>query len=383
MFFRDIIGQTPAKDELRRSFLAGVVPHARLIVGQDGAGALGMAYAYARYINCEHPSESDACGHCRSCLRYNDFAALDLHFLFPIASNKNSSNYCDDELPLWRKFLALGAHSRYAQWLSLLGEESKSLMIYAREEESLSQRLSYQIAEARYRVVLIWLPERMHHVLGNKLLKLTEEPPERTIILMVSEQEGEVLGTLLSRMQTLHLRPLSEAEIVEALSKETSPVPNADATRSAHLAGGNYRNALDDYLGLVDARDETTKLFGRTLRATVNARPQEIRSLSEELAKMSREEQTALLTYMGRMFREIYVYSFGVQQVNYLTVAETGIAKYLSGCVDTHNVTAIAGEIDLALRHVAGNVNARMVFFDFILRLTSILAPSYKAHGIR
>lgn len=383
MFFRDIVGQTPAKKELRRSFLAGVVPHARLIVGQDGAGALGLAYAYARYINCEHPTEEDACGHCRSCLRYNAFAALDLHFLFPIANNKNSSNYCDDELPHWRKYLALGAHARYDQWVSLLGEESKSLLIYAREEEPLSERLSYQIAEARYRVVLIWLPERMHQVLGNKLLKLTEEPPERTIILMVSEQEGEVLGTLRSRMQTLHLRPLSEHEIVEALSREVAPPPQADAQRSAHLSGGNYRTALDDYLGLSETRDETTKLFGRTLRATVNARPQEIRLLSEELAKMSREEQTNLLTYMGRMFREIYAYGFGIPQINYLTTAETGIAKYLSGCLDTPIATAIASEIDLAQRHIVGNVNARMVFFDLILRLTSILAPSYKAHGIR
>lgn len=383
MFFRDIVGQTPAKEELRRSFLAGVVPHARLIVGQDGAGALGLAYAYARYINCEHPTETDACGHCRSCQRYNDFAALDLHFLFPIASNKNSSNYCDDELPQWRKFLALGAHSRYAQWVSMLGEESKSLVIYAREEEHLTERLSYQIAEAHYRVLLIWLPERMHQVLGNKLLKLTEEPPERTIILMVSEQESEVLGTLRSRMQTLHLRPLSEVEIVEALSKETSPLANADRERSAHLAGGNYRTALDDYLGLAEGRDETTKLFGRVLRATVNARPQEIRTLSEELAKMSREEQNALLTYMGRMFREIYVYSLGISQINYLTSAETGITKYLSGCLDIRNTETIASEIDLAQRHISGNVNARMVFFDLILRLTSILAPSYKAHGIR
>lgn len=382
MYFRDVVGQEAAKNELRRSFLAGIVPHARLFVGADGAGALGLAYAYARYINCASPSADDACGECRSCQRFDGFAAQDLHFLFPIV-NVASRNLCEDELPRWREYLALGAHSRYAEWANMLGGEAKRPIIFAREGEALLERLSYHIAEARYRIVLIWLPERMHESLGNKLLKLTEEPPPSTIILMVAQNEAEVLGTLRSRMQALRLRPLSEQEIAEVLAHRTSPKADADPLLSAHLSGGNYRTALDDYLGENAEAAEMTKLFGRVLRATVNARPVEIRALADELAKSTREDQLALLAYMSRMFREIYVHPMGIPRLNYLTVAESGIAKYLSGCVTHANIKALSQEIDLAARHIEQNVNSRMVLFDLILRLTSTLASMYKARGIR
>lgn len=382
MYFRDIIGQTIAKDELRRSYLQGIVPHARLFVGEDGAGALGLAYAYARYINCEAPTGEDACGQCRSCHRFDTFSGQDLHFLFPIL-NVNSRNLCEDELPRWREFLTQGAHARYDEWLAMQGGDAKRLSIFAREGDALMQRLSYQITDARYRILIIWLPERMNETLGNKLLKLTEEPPERTIILMVAMHEAEVLGTLRSRMQTIHLRPLSEGEIALALSLQTTRKTDADISRSAHLAGGNYRDALDDYLGSNTQDEDQTKLFGRILRATVNARPLEIRALADEIAKGSREEQIGLLAYAARMFREIYIIRYGVDQINYLATTESGIAKYLRGCLDEHNTPQIHAELDLAIRHIGQNVNSRMVFFDLIIRLTSILAPSYKAHGIR
>lgn len=382
MYFRDIIGWTPVKDELIRSTLAGVVPHARLFVGKDGSGALGLAYAYARYINCLNPSEHDACGRCRSCARFDQFAVQDLLYLFPIV-NDDGRNLCDDDLPRWREFLARGPYTRYAEWISMITKEMKRPMIFAREGEVLLERLSYQIAEARYRVVLIWLPERLHESLANKLLKLVEEPPANTVILMVTQSETEVLGTLRSRMQTIRLMPLSEGDMAHALTAVPTSVVDADPFVSAHLAGGNYRTALDDYLGHNADAVETTKLFGRVLRATVNARPVEIKALSDELAKLSREEIVMLLAYMARMFREIYVHSFGINQINYLTTAEAGIAKYLSGCLNADNTMVISGEIDLAVRHITQNVNSRMVLFDFILRLTSTLAPAYRAKGIR
>ncbi len=382
MYFRDIVGWIPAKDELRRSFAAGIVPHARLFVGADGAGALGLAYAYARYINCANPSADDACGHCRSCARYDEYAAQDLLFLFPII-NEDGRNLCEDELPRWRKFLARGPYTRYSDWLSMISREAKRAQIFVREGDILLERLSYQIAEARYRVLLVWLPERMNEALANKLLKLVEEPPSHTIILMVTQSEADVLGTLRSRMQTLHLSPLAESEITAALSSVKATEPTADPFASAHMAEGNYRTALDLYLGQNVNTDETTKLFGRVLRATVNARPVEIKALSDELAKMSREDLVTLFGYMGRMFREIYVHAYGIPQINYLTTAEAGIAKYLSGCIHADNVGAISDELALATRHIQQNVNSRMILFDLILRLTSTLAPAYKAHGIR
>lgn len=386
MYFRDIVGQQTAKDELIRATRAGVIPHARLFVGESGTGALALAYAYARYINCHAPSVTDACGHCRSCLQYDQYALPDLHFLFPIV-NVGSRNLCDDELESWRRFLSQGAHTTYDDWLEVLGGDGKKLGIFAREGALLAEKLSYKVSEAHYRVLLIWMPERMNETLGNKLLKLTEEPPEQTIILMVSHDEREVLPTLRSRLQTLHLRPLSEREIVQALqttlSARTDESPEEALHSAAHLSNGNYRRALDYYQGKDEAGQEHRARLGNILRMTIKGKPVDMRLLADELANLGREEQLSLLEYMASMMREFYMYGLALPDISYMRPSERIIAQTLEGCITGRNIRAVQEELDLAQRHIQQNVNARMVFFDLILRLTSTLSPAYRERGLK
>lgn len=382
MYFRDIVGQDVIKDELRYSFAQGLIPHARLFVGDDGMGALGLAYAYARYINCGAPTAQDACGVCPSCRRYDDWASQDLLFLFPIV-NVGSRNICEDELPAWRNFLAQGAHTLYADWLALQGGDAKRLSIFTREGERLMQRLSYQIAEAKYRIILVWLPERMQEALGNKLLKLTEEPPEQTLILMVSQDERNVLPTLRSRMQSLHLRPVTEERLAEALRGLSPHAGDNQLSEAAHLARGNYRKARDLYLERNDNAASQLQRLKRIFRATVDAQPHLNKPLIEEIAKLSREEQIDLLTYMAYFFREIFAMQLDTPSFLYLTGAEIPVAKYLKACITPPTLGQIHHELDLAVRHIGQNVNSKMVFFDLILRLTSILAKEYRRVGIR
>lgn len=384
MYFADIHGQEQTKRELCRSYMAGVVPHARLFVGEDGSGALALAYAYARYINCFEPRGDDACGACRSCRSYDQFASQDLLFLFPIV-NVGSRNFCEDELPQWRSFLAQGPYATYGDWLTIEEAETKQLGIFAREGDALLEKLSYNVGQARYRVVLIWLPEKMNEALGNKLLKLTEEPPPHTVILMVTHDEARVLGTLRSRMQAVHLRPLSEDVIAAALEVEEVAAPKMPGSMAAHLAKGNYRRGLDYYRGAeYDAsRALTLGYYKRMLRATVNAKPAEMKQLAEELAKLSREEQLSVLAYTAQMVRESYLYNFAMPELLYLDAEEQSIVNYLRSSINKHNVRTLMEELDLATRHIGQNVNSRMVFFDLLLRLTSALAPSYRQLGLR
>lgn len=386
MYFRDIIGQQSIKDELLRSTRAGIIPHARLFVGESGAGALALAYAYARYINCLHPGETDACGACRSCQQYDHWALPDLHFLFPIV-NVGSRNLCDDELEHWRSFLAQGAHTTYQDWLEILGGESKRLGIFAREGDALAEKLSYKVGEARFRVLIVWMPERMHESLSNKLLKLTEEPPEQTVILMVSHHEAEVLPTLLSRLQRLHLRPLSEAEIVASLSKQETKrqdeAPEEILRTAAHLSAGNYRKALDYYLDRDRELEQERKQLGQILRCTIRGTPIDMRQRADELSSLGREEQTSLISYTARMMREFYLYALGIGEINYMRPSERIIAETLKGCITGRNIRQVQEELDLAQRHLLQSVNARMVFFDLLLRLTSILSPAYRERGLK
>lgn len=382
MYFHDIIGHETLKAELISSVQMGIIHHAQLFVGRDGEGALGLAYAYARYLNCTQRGATDACGHCPSCKRYDTFAEQDLFHLFPIV-NASGKNLAEDTLPEWRSFLAQGPYVRYDEWLSLLGGDGKKASIFAREGEALQQSLSYQMAGTGYRIVLIWLPEKMQEALGNKLLKLVEEPPARTIILMVTMEEEAVLGTLRSRMQTLRLQPLAPQVIEEALHHIPQGTDGVEATLAAHLSEGNYRVALDSYLGRSEEHLSQERYLQRILRATVNAQPTEMKLLAEELATTSRDEQLALITYLARMFREFYLFNLDLPKLNYLTSKETSIASYLRSCITGQNVRVVESELDLARRHIAQNVNSKMVFFDLLLRLTSALAPSYRQQGIR
>jgi len=382
MYFHDIIGHEALKAELISSVQMGIIHHAQLFAGRDGEGALGLAYAYARYLNCTQRGETDACGHCPSCKRYDTFAEQDLFHLFPIV-NASGKNLAEDTLPKWRSFLAQGPYVRYDEWLSLLGGDGKKASIFAREGEALQQSLSYQMAGTGYRILLIWLPEKMQEALGNKLLKLVEEPPARTIILMVTMEEEAVLGTLRSRMQTLRLQPLAPQIIEEALHHIPQGTDGVEATLAAHLSEGNYRVALDSYLGRSEEHLSQERYLQRILRASVNAQPTEMKLLAEELATTSRDEQLALITYLARMFREFYLFNLDLPKLNYLTNKETSIASYLRSCITGQNVRVVESELDLARRHIAQNVNSKMVFFDLLLRLTSALAPSYRQQGIR
>ena len=382
MYFHDIIGHETLKAELISSAQMGIIHHAQLFVGRDGEGALGLAYAYARYLNCSQRGETDACGYCPSCKRYDTFAEQDLFHLFPIV-NASGKNLAEDTLPEWRSFLAQGPYVRYDEWLSLLGGDGKKASIFAREGEALQQSLSYQMAGTGYRILLIWLPEKMQEALGNKLLKLVEEPPARTIILMVTMEEEAVLGTLRSRMQTLRLQPLAPQVIEEALQHTPQGTDGVEATLAAHLSEGNYRVALDSYLGRSEEHLSQERYLQRILRVTVNAQPTEMKLLAEELATTSRDEQLALIAYLARMFREFYLFNLDLPKLNYLTSKETSIASYLRSCITGQNVRVVEGELDLARRHIAQNVNSKMVFFDLLLRLTSALAPSYRQQGIR
>ena len=382
MYFHDIIGHETLKAELISSAQMGIIHHAQLFVGRDGEGALGLAYAYARYLNCSQRGVTDACGHCPSCKRYDTFAEQDLFHLFPIV-NASGKNLAEDTLPEWRSFLAQGPYVRYDEWLSLLGGDGKKASIFAREGEALQQSLSYQMAGTGYRILLIWLPEKMQEALGNKLLKLVEEPPARTIILMVTMEEEAVLGTLRSRMQTLRLQPLAPQVIEEALHHIPQGTDGVEATLAAHLSEGNYRVALDSYLGRSEEHLSQERYLQRILRASVNAQPTEMKLLAEELATTSRDEQLALITYLARMFREFYLFNLDLPKLNYLTNKETSIASYLRSCITGQNVRVVESELDLARRHIAQNVNSKMVFFDLLLRLTSVLAPSYRQQGIR
>jgi len=239
MYFHDIIGQDELKARLTETARRGIVPHARLFAGRPGAGTFPLALAYARYLNCTDRTDTDACGHCRSCLQFNELAHPDLHFVFPIVSDKKrKKTICDDYLDEWRAMLRQRTYFDLDLWLDHMDTSGKQALIYAEESDQIIRKTSLRIYEAEYRTLLVWMPERMHAACANKLLKLIEEPPARTVILLISDAPDRILGTILSRAQRLDVRPIAHDALAHALEQRNS-LPPDEAQRIAHLSHGD------------------------------------------------------------------------------------------------------------------------------------------------
>ena len=370
MFFKDIIGQDNLKQQLISAAQKGVVPHALLFCGQAGYGTFPLALAYARYLNCTERSDTDACGECSSCLKFNELAHPDLHFIFPIASEGTKKTISDDFLPEWRTFLTTHVYFDLNRWLNEMNA-TKQALIYAKESDEMIRKVSLRIYEADFRILFIWMPERMHLACANKLLKVIEEPPQNTIILMVSENPERILGTILSRSQRINVKPID----TNALARYAHSLYGLDETESqqiAHLAHGNY-------LQLIDAmhRSEENELFLqhfiRMMRNSWSKNVKEMKAFAEEIASLGRERQRNFLAYSQRLIRENFIYRFQESEINYMNQEEALFSSKFAPYIHERNVFDFMEELSEADRHIAQNGNAKMVFFDLTLRITVLL----------
>lgn len=375
MFFKDIIGQEEVKKRLIQSVRTGMIPHAQLFTEAGGAGAFPLALAYARYINCYNCHDGhadDACGTCPSCLKFNELAHPDLHFVFPIVAKKDrKKEVCDDYLPEWRIFLKEHTYFGLDQWLEVMEAGNSQALIYSKESDEILRKLSLRIYEADYRVLFVWLPEKLHLTCANKLLKLIEEPPARTVILMVSEQPEQVLGTILSRAQRINIPPICEEDMKEALRLRFS-LQADDAQQIAHLASGNYLKAMEA-ISLGEENRFYLEQFKTMMRNSWTKNVKGMKMMADLLAGIGREQQKHFLIYCQHLIRENFIYRFQAPEMTYMNYDETSFSVNFSPYVNERNVFDIMGELELATRHIEQNVNAKMVFFDLSLQLTVLI----------
>ena len=210
MFFKDVIGQEEAKQCLIREAKEGKIAHARLFCGPEGIGKLPLAIAFARYLSCNNPGENDACGLCPSCVKFNKLAHPDLHFVFPVIKKKAKDTVSDDFILEWRELLSHTPYFNLNIWLEEMGAENQQAQIYVKESDEIIRKLSLKSSQGGYKIMIIWLPEKMNVECSNKLLKLLEEPPSQTIFLLISEEPDLLLTTIQSRTQRLTLYGISK-----------------------------------------------------------------------------------------------------------------------------------------------------------------------------
>ena len=369
--FGDIIGQQRVIEQLKRCVDENTLAHALLFTGPRGNGKLPLAIALAHYLLCRNRQAGDACGTCPTCAKVNKLIHSDLHFVFPVKKKKSggsdSAPVSDDYIAEWREILLKNPYFTYDDWLDKLALDNQQPMIYDRESGDILQKLSMTSREGGWRVVIIWLPEKMKEVGSNKLLKIIEEPPQQTLFLLVSEEPGQIIPTILSRTQRVDIPRIAQQDIERALVARHG-LSQADAASVAAQSAGSWEMA-EEMLSLSNDKAMLLDLFATLMRAAYARNIREMKCWSEQVAALGRERQKRLLSYCQRMIRENFIMNFKRSEMVALSPEEHNFSSRFSPFVNERNIFGIMEELSDAQRHIEQNVNAKMVFFDMALRM--------------
>lgn len=324
MQFKDVINQDNVKNNLVKLFSSGRLPHALLFLGKEGAGGLAMVLAFAQYIFCENKASSDSCGQCSSCIRINKLTHPDLHLTFPTIGPK--PNLSNTFLPQFREFVQQTPYGSTYDWLQFIEAENKQGNISADECREIINRLNLTAFESGYKIQIIWRPEYLGKE-GNILLKLIEEPPEKTLLFLVAENEEDILNTILSRTQKIVLSPLSPKTIARSLTQRLQ-IDEKRALQIARISENSYTQALklEQNAGINDwmpvLRDWFNAIF--TFNAIATAK------WVDEMSKTTREQQKHFLFFAQELLAHVLRISVVPNYQPPLVADELDFAKKLA-----------------------------------------------------
>ncbi|MBQ2373747.1 MAG: DNA polymerase III subunit delta [Alistipes sp.] len=376
MRFADIIGQVELKRKLAENIDRGRISHAQLFTGEAGVGTLPLAIAYAQYLNCPNRKDGDSCGECPSCRQIGELAHPDLHFVFPVNKQGKKSGevvLSRDFMPQWREIVAqTGGYFTREQWFEQL-DLGKTLqgIISAKEADEIVRNLSFKSFESEYKIVIIWHAESMNEEAANKILKILEEPWSKTLFLLISERPDRLLRTITSRTQEVAVPKIDTASLESIARHITDPMQRQNMAR---LSSGNliemHRLAMGDE---DSSRKEAFDLFCRLMRLSYNNKHLELIEWADEVATLTREQQRSLLNHSARLLRESYMLHAGLGSISYLWGEEAAFCSKFAPYIGNQNVEYILGEIELALRQINQNGNARIVFTHFALAVSKTI----------
>ncbi|MFM1879658.1 MAG: hypothetical protein RLZZ241_2524 [Bacteroidota bacterium] len=373
-----ILGLAHIKNHLTTTADSGRVPHAQLFVGAEGCGTLPMAIAYAQYLLCGNTSGQNKGGGSECNAKCENLTHPDLHFAFPVATSDlvKSHAVSDHYLPQWRGFIREQPYGNLFDWYQAIGIENKQGQIGVDEALDLVKKLSLKSYEGGYKIMIIWMAELMNNAAANKLLKLIEEPPAKTCLILIVEQEELLLQTIRSRCQTLHFPRLSESAITEGLMLKGAN--HQEASQIAHEANGNFNRALD--LLQKDSEDLIfEQWFVQWTRSAFKAKGnksaiQDLVFWSDEVSKTGRETQKRYLRFCLTVIRQALLLNYKADPLVYLKMQVDGFdLKKFAPFIHENNIFPIVKELEEALYHIERNGNARMIFLDLSIKLTRLL----------
>ena len=379
MQFSEILGQEHIKSHLTKSADTGRIPHAQLFVGPEGSGTLPMAIAYAQYLICnnqnaENNGSNEACN-----IKFQKTAHPDLHFIFPTVSTDEvkTKPKSIDFIVEWRQFLEQNKYGSLFDWYQILGVKNKQGEIRVDDSQEILKLLALKSYEGGYKIMIIWMADKLNIAASNKLLKLLEEPTDKTVFILISENEEDIIQTIRSRCQVLHFNGLPEKVIADSLISNKN-IESKTAHKIAHQAQGNYNKALQ----LLQPDSESTffeKWFVDWVRAAFRAKGnaaaiQDLIQWSEQIAGLGRETQKKFLHFCIDMFRQALLLNYQAKDLVYI---EPQVEKFklenFAPFVNGNNINDIFKELSDAMYHIERNGNAKIILTDLSIKLTRLI----------
>jgi len=381
MHFSEVLGNIKIKKQLINSVQHNRIAHAQMFLGEKSSPKLLLALSYAKYISCKNKSLDDSCGRCASCIKYQNLTHPDLHLVFPVLLIKNIKKATsDDFIREWRDSVLKNPFIDLSVWFETFSNENKTGKtgyIYTQEIESLNKKLLLKHYESEFRVVLIWLPENMQANTSNKLLKLLEEPPKKTIFLLVSENSDLILKTIISRVQIIKIPNYNSIEIKDFLNNKFPSRSGEEIKKMISLTGGN--TALSVQMLQNDSfENKNFEEYQNWMRLCYSSNIIEITKWVNQRAAKGRRNHSIFLLYSLKMIRNCLVFQFFDKNKLFITENEKMFLTKFHPFVHENNIIQITQLLEESIKNIERNANPKIIFYELSLQFMKLLKVNRK-----
>ena len=370
VYFRTVIGQSKQKEQF--AALADRVPHAFMVSGPEGSGSLAFGLAVAQWIFCSGDKNTDSCGICRNCRRMERLEHPDFHVTMPVVNPKSDHKDLSAFAEPWRKAVLENPYLDLDQWLAITNKDGKLPNISAEAIRDIQQGLQLVSYEGGAKVHLVWLAEYMGKE-GNRLLKLIEEPPKDTYLILVTQNPGRILPTILSRCQLISLVPIKQEEI-ETLLEDRGVEPEAERIRIARWANGNLGKAL--FLTSEEGM-HMSKLWLDWLRLSFQPKQDKMVRWVNQTANTGRTSLKILFNFGNHYLREVMYMKIRPAEIEDLQDDLGKSAQKMAGFLTMDSIDKLKTLLETYSYYVERNANGKILLMDLSLRIGKILTSDF------
>ena len=372
MRLEEIPGQIQIKEFFKKVISEERMPHALLLVGEDGCGPLALATGVATLLQCKNPSDFKACGECSSCIKTNQYIHPDVHYAFPVVKLdkiKREDTTSLNFLPQWRSFLSSSIFGDLNDWLSHIDALDKGPNMNVTECNNIIKNLSLKTYEGQYKIQIIWYAELLGKE-GNRLLKLIEEPSPDSIIILTCNNRNAILNTIRSRCQIINVPPIDD-DSIGAYLEQKFEITGDQANEIKYLSNGNLRTAAQiASQNQMNYSEDMLNWF----RYAYKADPEELNNWVSYLSGMSKQDLKNFMKYTLHFLRE-YLLGINVKETSSLRLSqeEKNVILKMQKIINRPKTEMLSNLFSKNIAYINRNLSIKIMIMNMTLEINEIL----------